>query len=255
MVNEAIEALKVGDKPKAFALLRRHLAANPKDASAWLWMSEAASEPAQQIDALQQVLRLAPEHSRAPMIQKRLQVLLQATTPQPTLASLPAATQENSELAQRASGGLLSRMRRESPAAPSLEEPERSTGQVADIEEWLRTDEDAPHPVSATPISEFRVHHPEAPAAREPEPVQRVVEEPPMPRHPREEMAAAAPLVAEPPMSKQLRAEMAAQTSPLPRPTPPQGEKLPAWVWGVMFLSTIVVFAFLFILWKQTTGS
>jgi hypothetical protein len=80
-MREAIEALRAGDRQRAFVLLCRHLNAHPSDTTAWLWMSEAAPEPEQQKDALRQVLRLSPDHPHAPAIQQRLS-MLESTTPQ-----------------------------------------------------------------------------------------------------------------------------------------------------------------------------
>ncbi|MDQ4077770.1 MAG: hypothetical protein M3220_16170 [Chloroflexota bacterium] len=74
-MNEAIQALKSGDRVRAFDLLRRHLQANPTDADAWLWMSEAAPHTKMKIDALVRVLKLRPEHPRAGIIRRRIVAL------------------------------------------------------------------------------------------------------------------------------------------------------------------------------------
>jgi hypothetical protein len=90
-MREAIEALRAGDRQRAFLLLRRHLNAHPADTTAWLWMSEAAPESEQQKDALRQALRLSPDHPHAAAIQQRLRTLesttLQNSSPQSTPSS------------------------------------------------------------------------------------------------------------------------------------------------------------------------
>lgn len=98
-MNEAIKALKAGDKQRAFALLRRYLAENPKDANAWLWMSEATTNPKQQVDALRRVLTLAPQHPHALSIHQRLEALTKEPSPPPAdkisqqLGTMPPAPQ------------------------------------------------------------------------------------------------------------------------------------------------------------------
>ncbi len=78
-MNEAIKSLKAGDRKTAYRLLRRHLRTNPKDVNAWLWISQATTDRKKQIDALQLVLALAPQHPRAKAIRKRLRDLNNAS--------------------------------------------------------------------------------------------------------------------------------------------------------------------------------
>jgi hypothetical protein len=119
-MQQAIEALRAGDKDLAFVLLRRHLAMNPKDVTAWLWMSEAAPEPRMQIDALERVLRLAPEHPQAAVIHERLRVLREPPAqPEEALpAPEPAAPVAVPPPADPTTDELLAQLRGETLRAP-----------------------------------------------------------------------------------------------------------------------------------------
>lgn len=90
-MDEIMAALAAGERDRAFALLRGYLKAHPQDANAWLAMSEAVSEPKQQLDALQRVLQLAPTHSRAASIRNRIERLKgTSSTPVPSVSVPPA---------------------------------------------------------------------------------------------------------------------------------------------------------------------
>ncbi len=95
-MQEAIAALKAGNRARAFTLLRQHLVANPRDANGWLWMSEVAPELRHQIDALQRVLLLAPDHPHAGAIRERLRELNASTRPQPAMLDTPPPSKETS---------------------------------------------------------------------------------------------------------------------------------------------------------------
>lgn len=83
-IEEAIAALRHGDQPTAFTLLRARLAEEPKDALAWLWMSEATADVRRKVEALTRFLQLAPNHPHVPSVRLRLQQL------QGQLAGLPS---------------------------------------------------------------------------------------------------------------------------------------------------------------------
>ena len=74
-IDEAITALRHGDQATAFTLLRTRLAQEPKDATAWLWMSEATPDIRRKVEALTRFLALAPNHAHAPSVRLRLQQL------------------------------------------------------------------------------------------------------------------------------------------------------------------------------------
>lgn len=85
-IDDAIAALRRGDQAKAFALLRGQLTQDPKDATAWLWMSEATPNLESKIDALERFIALAPDHPRVPSAHTRLQYLrsqLEVLSPPP----------------------------------------------------------------------------------------------------------------------------------------------------------------------------
>lgn len=120
-MQEAINALKAGDRERAFDLLRRHLASNPRDAVAWLWISEAAPRPEIQRDALERALHLAPDHPQAAMIRARLASLSGGTsapapTPAPASAPPPPAEPSTDEVMAQLRGESL-RARPSEPAA------------------------------------------------------------------------------------------------------------------------------------------
>lgn len=74
-IDDAIAALRRGDQAKAFALLRGRLTQEPKDATAWLWMSEATPNIHRKIEALERFITLAPDHPRVPSARARLDYL------------------------------------------------------------------------------------------------------------------------------------------------------------------------------------
>ncbi len=74
-IEDAITALRHGDQATAFTLLRARLAREPKDATAWLWLSEATPDVHRKAAALKRFLELAPTHPHAPSVRARLQQL------------------------------------------------------------------------------------------------------------------------------------------------------------------------------------
>jgi len=74
-IDDAIAALRRGDQSKAFALLRGRLTQDSKDATAWLWMSEATPDIHRKIEALERFMSLAPDHPRVPSAHARLEYL------------------------------------------------------------------------------------------------------------------------------------------------------------------------------------
>jgi hypothetical protein len=168
-VQEAIAALKAGNRARAFTLLRQHLVANPRDANGWLWMSEVAPELRHQIDALQRVLLLAPDHPHAGAIRERLRELNASTRPQPAMldAPPPAPAKETSPpLAEPAPSlndidALLARIRgeistqnreggRAGERSPYWSATPSSTGgRNREGQEFIGSTSDSPVPVAA----------------------------------------------------------------------------------------------------------
>lgn len=240
MLNEAISALKAGDKSRAYDLLRQHLAANPDDATAWLWMSEAVSEREQQVEALEQVLRLAPTHSRAPMIRKRLDTLKGAAPVDPA------------QLEEKAAERLRARLRPGNSPTPAPTPTAKVTEEEVERDDLLARTEPRP--------SAKRRPTPPLPAAEETE-GEMALGDLLARTEPRPSAAPSAPVeptrqaVAPPPATPRLPDEAPEErASPLPRPRPPQDDVIPAWVWGVMLLSIIILAAFLYAAWLYAGG-
>ncbi|HYF62291.1 MAG TPA: tetratricopeptide repeat protein, partial [Herpetosiphonaceae bacterium] len=63
--DQGIAAVRAGDKSAASLLLARSIALDPADAQAWLWLSAAISEPAEQRYCLEQVVLRDPQHAAA----------------------------------------------------------------------------------------------------------------------------------------------------------------------------------------------
>lgn len=72
LINQAIEALNIGDRVHARALLSAALRLDPGNARAWLWLSGAVDSPLQQRECLARVLALDPRNVAA---QRGLQAL------------------------------------------------------------------------------------------------------------------------------------------------------------------------------------
>ena len=85
MFQDAIEALRLGDKPRAKDLLTRLLKADQGNATYWLWMSAAVDNTKERIYCLQTALKLNPENATA----KRGLVLLGALPPDDSIQPFP----------------------------------------------------------------------------------------------------------------------------------------------------------------------
>ena len=96
-MNEAIKALKAGDRKTAYRQLRRHLRSNPKDIQAWLWISQATTDPKKQIDALKQVLRLEPNHPKSKAIHRRIRQLENSKVKAVRVEPVPSSSSDDSD--------------------------------------------------------------------------------------------------------------------------------------------------------------
>ena len=85
MLQDAIEAIRRGEKAKAKDLLTRLIKADQKNASYWVWMSAAVGTQKERVYALQTALRADPENAAA----KRGLVLLGAMPPDETVKPFP----------------------------------------------------------------------------------------------------------------------------------------------------------------------
>lgn len=64
-VNDAIAAIRSGDKGRGRALLTQALRLNPQNEQAWLWMTAIAETPEQQRECLERVLAINPQNKVA----------------------------------------------------------------------------------------------------------------------------------------------------------------------------------------------
>ena len=85
MLQEAIEAIRQGQRGRARDLLTRLLRTNQSNPEYWLWMSSVVETTKEQIYCLQSVLRLEPDNAAA----RQGLVLLGALPPQDSIAPVP----------------------------------------------------------------------------------------------------------------------------------------------------------------------
>jgi tetratricopeptide (TPR) repeat protein len=99
MFQDAVDALRRGDKPRAKELLTLLLKTNQNNATYWVWLSAAVENTKERIYCLQTALKLDPENGTA----KRGLILLGALTPdetiQPFLINRPRAWEQKLLLA------------------------------------------------------------------------------------------------------------------------------------------------------------
>lgn len=82
MLQEAVEAMKGGDRRRASRLLGQVVAGDPGNLAAWWYLAAVLEDAEQRIKCLQQVLRLRPDHAEA----RRLIALLERQRAQVTPA-------------------------------------------------------------------------------------------------------------------------------------------------------------------------
>ena len=85
MFQDALEALKRGDKPRARELLTRLLKTDQNNVAYWVWLSAAVDNTKERIYCLQTAYKLDPENSTA----KRGLVLLGALSPDENVQPFP----------------------------------------------------------------------------------------------------------------------------------------------------------------------
>ena len=64
-LQDAIAAITTGDKTGAKKLLVQALTADPRNETAWLWMTQVVDTKQQRIDCLQNVLKINPANESA----------------------------------------------------------------------------------------------------------------------------------------------------------------------------------------------
>jgi hypothetical protein len=85
MFQDAIEALRLGDKPRAKELLTRLLKEDQENTTYWLWMSAAVDNTKERVYCLQTALKLDPENTAA----KRGLILHGALPPDAAIRPFP----------------------------------------------------------------------------------------------------------------------------------------------------------------------
>src|ERR671922_73586 len=65
LLREGIQAIQAGDRARGRDLLLRVVEADERVEPAWLWLSAARDDPAEQLVALENVLALNPRHPQA----------------------------------------------------------------------------------------------------------------------------------------------------------------------------------------------
>ena len=83
--QEAVDALRHGDKPRAKEILTSLLKSNQNNPTYWIWLSAAVDNAKERIYCLQTALKLDPENGTA----KRGLILLGALTPSETVQPFP----------------------------------------------------------------------------------------------------------------------------------------------------------------------
>jgi Tol biopolymer transport system component len=94
ILEKAIKAIQSGDRATGQRLLRQILQANPRNETAWLWLSLILDDPAKKRDCLERVLILNPDHRQARQALAQLEPAQASsqdalTTSPPTAAPAP----------------------------------------------------------------------------------------------------------------------------------------------------------------------
>lgn len=149
-VNDAIAALKAGNKEEARALLLAILDDEPKNEDAWLVLSAAVDDPRRKLQCLETVLEINPDNQVARRGLERLQPPAEqiqeaaAEPPAPPDAAVAAATDpQPAEPAPPAQGD-------DAPPLPSFEQTTAAT----DVEAPLEAAAAAPAPPDAVAAAE-----------------------------------------------------------------------------------------------------
>ncbi len=85
MLQQAIEALRTGDRSRARDILRRLLKADQKNASYWVWLSAAVDNQKERLYCLQTAIQIDPKNAAA----KRGLIMLGALPPDDSIPPFP----------------------------------------------------------------------------------------------------------------------------------------------------------------------
>ncbi len=128
LLQQAIGAIRRGDKAAGQRLLAQVLRADPRSETAWLWMSQIVDGDAQRLDCLRRILAINPNNATArkgiELLEARLRASLSAgraeaqTTPQPP-SSLPTVSPFADETTGRAMPAQPASIESAAPSAES----------------------------------------------------------------------------------------------------------------------------------------
>ena len=78
LMKQGIASANAGQKDKARSIFNQVVAQDPQNLTAWLWLSDLASNPGERASALEHALRIDPNQ---PLVQKRLDAVKQELAP------------------------------------------------------------------------------------------------------------------------------------------------------------------------------
>ncbi len=143
-LEQAIQAIKSGDKSAGMVLLAQVIRSDPNNESAWIWMATAQDDPEKKKQSLERVLRINPANER---VRRALAVMfptaVQAESAQPTVEAEPAPSAGEQVSAE------LPAVPSESAAEVGIAQPE--TAVPAPAEEKETPTVDAAQPAAPEP--------------------------------------------------------------------------------------------------------
>jgi DNA-binding response OmpR family regulator len=106
LLQQAITAIKAGDREKGRQLLTQVIKADPRNEAAWLWMTEVVERDVDRIMCLRNALKINPNNDA---VKKRLAALEQpsAPPPAPQAEAAPERTPSASAISVAYSKGVL----------------------------------------------------------------------------------------------------------------------------------------------------
>src|SRR5215212_12062242 len=95
MLEQAISHIGAGEIDRARSLLIEFLKQNPRDESAWLWMTRCVLEPEQKRYCFEKVLKLNPQNQNA------IEGLTRLNSPKPVSPPMPPKVSEQPPIPNR----------------------------------------------------------------------------------------------------------------------------------------------------------
>ena len=99
LLNDGIQAVRANDLPRARERLLRVLEADENNEAAWLWLSAALDDSADQLMALERVLAINPQHPQAlagaQTLRQRLGQPVAPPAPEPEPSVIPPQAETN----------------------------------------------------------------------------------------------------------------------------------------------------------------